>query len=54
MRIVFLGSGLLLGLLSLPYGIKLGVALQVTNILRDVAEDWQMGRVYLPQAELAG
>lgn len=38
---------------AIPYAIKLGVALQVTNILRDVAEDWQMGRVYLPQTELA-
>ncbi len=38
---------------AIPYAIKLGVALQVTNILRDVAEDWQMGRVYLPAEELA-
>jgi phytoene synthase len=30
------------------------VALQLTNILRDVGEDWQAGRVYLPQDELAG
>ncbi len=37
---------------AIPYAIKLGVALQMTNILRDVAEDWQMGRVYLPQADL--
>ncbi len=38
---------------AIPFAIKLGVALQVTNILRDVAEDWQMGRVYLPLEELA-
>jgi len=38
---------------AIPYAIKLGLALQMTNILRDVAEDWQMGRVYLPQEELA-
>jgi phytoene synthase len=38
---------------AIPYAIKLGVALQVTNILRDVAEDWRAGRVYLPQEELA-
>lgn len=38
---------------AIPYAIKLGVALQFTNILRDVAEDWQMGRVYLPQDEMA-
>ena len=38
---------------ALPYAIKLGVALQMTNILRDVGEDWRAGRVYLPQEELA-
>jgi phytoene synthase len=37
---------------AIPYAIKLGVALQMTNILRDVGEDWRLGRVYLPQAEL--
>jgi 15-cis-phytoene synthase len=31
----------------------LGVALQLINIIRDVAEDWTLGRVYLPQDELA-
>ena len=31
----------------------LGIALQLINILRDVAEDWRLGRVYLPQDELA-
>jgi phytoene synthase len=35
------------------YAIKLGVALQLTNILRDVKEDWQRGRLYLPLEELA-
>ena len=30
----------------------LGIALQLINIMRDVAEDWQLGRVYLPQDEL--
>lgn len=38
---------------AIPYAVKLGVALQLTNILRDVAEDWQNGRLYLPQDELA-
>ncbi len=38
---------------AIPYAIKLGLALQMTNILRDVAEDWGRGRVYLPQEELA-
>jgi phytoene synthase len=37
---------------AVAYAIKLGVALQITNILRDVAEDWQRGRLYLPQEEL--
>jgi phytoene synthase len=31
----------------------LGIALQLINIMRDVAEDWRLGRVYLPQDELA-
>ena len=30
----------------------LGIALQLINIIRDVAEDRQLGRVYLPQDEL--
>lgn len=37
---------------ALPYAIKLGIALQLTNILRDVGEDWREGRLYLPLAEL--
>jgi phytoene synthase len=32
---------------------SLGVALQLTNILRDVREDHQNGRVYLPAEDLA-
>ena len=31
----------------------LGIALQLINIMRDVQEDWRLGRVYLPQDELA-
>jgi 15-cis-phytoene synthase len=31
---------------------SLGVALQLTNILRDVREDYQNGRVYLPSEDL--
>jgi phytoene synthase len=38
---------------AIPYAIKLGVALQLTNILRDVGEDWRASRVYLPADELA-
>jgi phytoene synthase len=37
---------------AIPYAIKLGVALQLTNILRDVAEDWNAGRLYLPLDDL--
>ncbi len=36
-----------------PSAIRLGVALQLTNILRDVGEDWRSGRLYLPLDELA-
>jgi|GEM_PF-151967 phytoene synthase len=32
-----------------PYAIDLGVAMQLTNIARDVLEDAQNGRIYLPQ-----
>ncbi len=32
---------------------SLGVALQLTNILRDIREDYQNGRVYLPAEDLA-
>ena len=31
---------------------ELGLALQLTNILRDVREDAQLGRIYLPQEDL--
>jgi phytoene synthase len=32
---------------------SLGIALQLINIIRDVREDWRLGRVYVPQDELA-
>ena len=35
-----------------PYAVRLGVALQLTNILRDVGEDAARGRIYLPQEDL--
>ncbi len=38
---------------ALPYAVKLGIALQLTNILRDVAEDWRAGRLYLPLDEMS-
>ena len=37
----------------LDYARDLGVALQLTNILRDVAVDYRVGRFYLPAADLA-
>lgn len=38
---------------AIPFAIKLGIALQITNILRDVAEDWANNRLYLPVEEMA-
>ena len=38
---------------TLVYARKLGVAFQLTNIIRDVGEDARRGRIYLPQDELA-
>ena len=35
------------------YAIQLGIALQLTNILRDVGEDARQGRIYLPLEDLA-
>lgn len=38
---------------SCEYALNLGVALQLTNILRDVKGDLDRGRVYLPLADLS-
>lgn len=38
---------------SRDYAMHLGVALQLTNIVRDVAADLRQGRIYLPQEDLA-
>jgi phytoene synthase len=38
---------------SLTHASDLGIAMQLTNILRDVHEDAQMGRLYLPVDEMA-
>jgi phytoene synthase len=35
------------------YAIQLGLALQMTNIIRDVAKDLHQGRIYLPEEDLA-
>jgi phytoene synthase len=59
-RLVAGGVGLMLGpvLGAAPHrfrepGVGLGVAMQLTNVLRDVGEDLEAGRVYLPADELA-
>ena len=38
---------------TLEYAEALGLAFQLTNIIRDVGEDARLGRVYLPASELA-
>jgi len=35
------------------YAVDLGLAMQLTNILRDIKEDAERDRIYIPQAELA-
>ena len=32
------------------YAVDLGIAMQLTNIMRDILEDARMGRVYLPKS----
>lgn len=39
---------------ALDQAVALGTAMQLTNIARDVAEDFHMGRIYLPQDWLLG
>jgi 15-cis-phytoene synthase len=38
---------------AVPYARDLGIAFQLTNFIRDVGEDLQRGRIYLPKDELA-
>lgn len=38
---------------AVPLADDLGVAMQITNVLRDVREDYLRGRVYLPAEDLA-
>lgn len=59
-RLVAGGVGLMLGpvLGAEPRrfetpGVNLGVAMQLTNMLRDIGEDLDQGRCYLPQDELS-
>lgn len=37
---------------ALTYAVDLGIAMQLTNILRDIGEDLDRGRIYLPLDEL--
>lgn len=37
---------------ALPRAVDLGIAMQLTNIIRDVGEDANRGRIYLPQEDL--
>ena len=37
---------------ALRYAVDLGIAMQLTNILRDIGEDLERGRVYLPADEM--
>jgi phytoene synthase len=59
-RLVAGGVGLMLGpILGAAHdgfsasGVRLGIAMQLTNVLRDIAEDLDAGRVYIPATELA-
>lgn len=38
---------------ALDYAVDLGIAMQLTNILRDIGEDLRRNRIYLPTDELA-
>lgn len=37
---------------ALTHAVELGIALQLTNILRDIGEDARRNRIYLPQEEM--
>ncbi len=37
---------------ALSYAVDLGIAMQLTNILRDVGEDLERDRIYIPQEDL--
>lgn len=38
---------------ALPHAVDLGIAMQLTNVLRDIGEDARRDRLYLPQEDLA-
>ncbi len=37
---------------ALDHAVDLGIAMQLTNILRDIGEDLEKGRIYIPKEEL--
>ncbi len=39
--------------IAVQHAIDLGIAMQLTNVIRDVAEDASNGRIYLPMDEIA-
>lgn len=38
---------------ALDYAANMGIAMQLTNIVRDIGTDWKIGRLYLPRTEMA-
>ncbi len=38
---------------TLPHADSLSIAMQLSNFWRDVGQDWRIGRVYLPQEDMA-
>ncbi len=38
---------------TLPHADSLSVAMQLSNFWRDVGQDWRIGRIYLPQEDMA-
>ncbi len=38
---------------TLPHADSLSIAMQLSNFWRDVGQDWRLGRVYLPQEDMA-
>lgn len=38
---------------AIDHAVDLGIAMQLTNILRDIAEDAERGRIYIPQEDMA-
>jgi 15-cis-phytoene synthase len=39
---------------AIVHGVHLGMAMQLTNVCRDVAEDWSRGRLYVPRELVPG